>query len=136
MLSKFDTLTVDGEGLNKIDFFDSDDREKSIGGIIMKTAVAIAPMLLPTPISFAYSAAMVGRELIKVLPMIDGLSGMITGNDTPTAFTRLANNWAGRATSWTSSQDDYSRDHMLSFGNLANLMGDVALQWGQQKMIA
>lgn len=136
VLSKFDTLTVDGEGLNKYDFFDSDDREKSVGGVIMKTAAAIAPMFLPGPWAAAYSVALVGRELVKVLPMLDGLAGMVTGNDTPTAFTRLANDWAGRATSWTSSQDDYSRDHMFSFGNFANLMSDVALQWGQQKVIA
>ena len=54
VLSGFDTLTVDGTALNKIDFFDSDDKEKSIGGTIMKSAAAIAPMFMG-PVGTAYS---------------------------------------------------------------------------------
>lgn len=136
VLSGFDTLTVDGEGLNKIDFFDSDGKDKSIGETLMKGAAAIAPLFLPTPLATAYSATLVLRELGKSLPMIDGLFGAITGNNQDTAFTRLANNIAGKMTAATSSTSDYSRDNQLSLENLSNLLVDVALQWGQQKVIA
>lgn len=136
VLSGFDTLTIDGEGLNRIDFFDSDGKDKSIGGTLMKGVAAIAPLFLPTPLATAYSATLVLRELGKSLPMIDGLFGAITDNNQDTAFTRLANNVAGKMTAATSSTSDYSRDNQLSLENLSNLLVDVALQWGQQKVIA
>jgi hypothetical protein len=67
--------------LNKIDFFDSDGKDKSIGGTLMKGAAAIAPYFLPTPFATAYFATLVLRELGKSLPMIDGLLGAISGNN-------------------------------------------------------
>lgn len=135
VLSGFDTLTVDGTALNKIDFFDSDDKEKSIGGTIMKSAAAIAPMFMG-PVGTAYSVVQVLREFGKVLPFIEGLTHIVTGNTPDTAFSKFANNIAGKMMAATSSQDDYSQQHQLSLGNLATLATDVALQWGQQKVIA
>lgn len=135
VLSGFDTLTVDGTALNKIDFFDSDDKEKSIGGTIMKSAAAIAPMFMG-PVGTAYSVVQVLREFGKVLPFIEGLTHIATGNTPDTAFSKFANNIAGKMMAATSSQDDYSQQHQLSLGNLATLATDVALQWGQQKVIA
>jgi len=38
VLSAFDTLTVDGSKWNKLDFLDSDDIEKSVGGSMMRAA--------------------------------------------------------------------------------------------------
>jgi hypothetical protein len=77
----------------------------------MKNVAAIAPLFLPTPISTAYSATLVLRELGKSIPMIDGMLGAITGNNQETAFTRLANNIAGKMTAATSSTSDYSREN-------------------------
>lgn len=135
ILSTFDVLTVDGEGLNSIDFMDSDSRDKSIGGTIMKSAAAIAPLFIGGPVGIAYSTALVARELAKALPMIDGLTSYALGNeDTP--FTKLSNSLAGKAAQFTTSTSDYSMRNQLSFENIANLMSDVALQWGQQKLIA
>jgi hypothetical protein len=97
ILSTFDVLTVDGEGLNSIDFMDSDSRDKSIGGTIMKSAASIAPLFIGGPVGIAYSTALVARELAKALPMIDGLTSYALGNeDTP--FTKLSNSLAGKAT--------------------------------------
>lgn len=135
VLSGFDTLTVDGTALNKIDFFDSDDKEKSIGGTIMKSAAAIAPMFMG-PVGTAYSVVQVLREFGKVLPFIEGLTHIAIGNTPDTAFSKFANNIAGKMMAATSSQDDYSQQHQLSLSNLATLATDVALQWGQQKVIA
>lgn len=134
VLSGFDNLTVDGTALNNFDFFDSDDREKSIGGIIMKDALAIAPLFISGPVGTTYIAALTLRELIKTLPMLNGVFAAVNNQDTP--FSRLANTLAGKATAATSSTSDYASNSQMNIENVANLMTDVALQWGQQKAIA
>lgn len=134
VLSGFDNLTIDGSALNKYDFFDSDDKEKSIGGTIMKTAVSILPLFISGPIATVYISALTARELIKTLPMIDGVFGTINNADTP--FTRMANTLAGKALAATSSSSDYAQESNMNVENVSNLMSDVALQWGQQKAIA
>lgn len=133
MLSSSDVYTVDGEGLNKYDFFDSDDVEKSIGGIIEKTAWSIAPLI--TPIAPYYAGIIAAREILKALPMLDGVFGAITGNNEDTAFTQFSNTIAGKMTQWTGSQSDYANQNTVSIEGLANLLSDVALQWSQQKLI-
>ena len=42
-----DILTKEDTWLNKIDFFDSDDKEKSAAGTVMKVAASVAPYLVP-----------------------------------------------------------------------------------------
>ena len=66
----FDTLTVDGEGINKYDFFDSDDVKKSVSGVIAKNVAALLPIF--TPIGTAYSALLVAKEFSKAMPMLYG----------------------------------------------------------------
>lgn len=134
VLSGFDQLTVDGSGLNQYDFLDSDDKKKSIGGTLMKSAAAILPLFIGGPVATVYASALTLRELIKTLPMIDGVFGAVENTDTP--FTRLANNLAGKAVAASSSTSDYAQNSQLNLENVANLMMDVALQWSQQKIIA
>mgnify|MGYP001293063599 FL=1 len=47
VLSGWDTLTKEGTTLNKYDFFDSDDLDKSTTGSIVKAAIKIAPAFIP-----------------------------------------------------------------------------------------
>lgn len=47
VLSVFDTLTVDGQGINKYDFFDSDDIKKSVPGVVVKNVVKLLPLFTP-----------------------------------------------------------------------------------------
>lgn len=75
VLSLMDTITVDGTGINKYDFFDSDDVEKSVGGTIVKNVVSLLPMFVGGPVSTWYSAALITRELAKSLPMVYGEIG-------------------------------------------------------------
>jgi len=70
-----DLVTSDTQGINKYDFFDSDGLDKSITGSLFSAAASIAPLFNPVTASI-YSAALVGRELVKAAPM---LSGMIDG---------------------------------------------------------
>jgi hypothetical protein len=94
ILSGWDVLTVDGVGLNKYDPFDSDDRDKAVGGIIMKNALALAPLFVGGHVAVGYATMLIGREILKSLPMLNGFFATFTNEDTP--FSRLANNLAGR----------------------------------------
>ena len=48
VVSVTDILTTDGSFWNKLDPFDSDGREKSIGKVAAKTMLQIAPLLIPS----------------------------------------------------------------------------------------
>ena len=132
VLSLFDTFTVDGQGINKYDFFDSNDIKKSTSGVIAKNVVAILPLFLGPVVGGIYSAALMGRELSKALPMMYGMATALTDSETPTWVNTLAA-YGAKASSSTS---DYARSNAFSFENFGNLTSDVALQWGQQKAIA
>lgn len=130
ILSATDTLTVDGSLLNKYDFLDSDGLDKSVSGIIMKTAAAIAPIF--TPAAPYYAGFLVLRELGKTAPMLYGM-GTALFNDN--ASSKLTNTIAAYMEKLTTSTSDYAKNHMFSLENFGNLVADVALQWEQQQAI-
>ena len=131
VLSVFDTLTVDGEGINKYDFFDSDDIKKSVTGVIAKNVTALLPLF--TPAGTAYAALMIAKEFSKALPMLYGVATMLIDR-------QEAPNWintvAAYGTKYSESTSQYAKENTFSFENFGNLIADVALQWGQQKAIA
>ncbi len=133
VLSSFDILTKEDSTLNKIDFFDSDDLEKSAAGVVAKNIALIAPMF--TPAAPLYYKAIIAKELTKTLPMLYSVATNLFGsadNETP----EWMNNLAAKGESLTTSTSMWSKEHTFSFENFANLISDVALQWGQQKQIA
>lgn len=133
VVSGFDVLTVDNQGLNKYDFFDSDGLDKSITGTIMKSAAAIAPMLMGPYIAPIYSGLLVGREILKTLPMLYGIS--TSWSDAPQENATL-NKLAGIGQSLTTGISDAGKSSMLNAEQLSSMISDIALQWGQQKAIA
>ena len=54
VVSATDYLTSENASINKYDFFDSDDIEKSVGGTIAKNVAAVLPMFIPY-VNTAYS---------------------------------------------------------------------------------
>lgn len=133
ILSSFDILTVDGEGINKYDFIDSDGLDKSVTGTIAKTALTVAPLFLGGPASLIYSGALIAREMSKSLPMLYGMVSSLWGNEEDS---RLLNTIAAYGEKFTTGTSEYSRQNTFTFENIASLIGDVATQWGQQKAIA
>lgn len=133
VVSSFDTLTVDGEGINKYDFFDSDDLDKSVAGTVAKSVAAIAPLLMGPYVSAIYSGVLVSRELMKTLPMLYGLTTAWSDNSEDSS---ILNTLAAMGQRFTSSTSDYGKSSMLNTEALATMVTDVALQWGQQKVIA
>lgn len=131
VLSVFDTLTVDGEGINKYDFFDSDDVKKSISGVIAKNVVKLLPLF--TPAGGVYSTLMIAKEFSKAMPMLYGWM-------TSLSDIQEAPNWINKVavygTKFSGGTSQYAKENTFSFENFGNLIADVALQWGQQKAIA
>jgi len=128
VLSSFDMLTKEDTALNKIDFFDSDDLEKSTTGVVAKNIALIAPMF--TPAAPLYYKAIIAKELTKTLPMLYSVATNLFGkgdNEAP----KWMNNLAAKGEQLTTSTSMWSKEHTFSFENFANLISDVALQWGQ-----
>ena len=133
VLSSLDTLTIDGTKLNKYDFFDSDDIEKSVKGVIAKNVATLIPMFVGGPIGTVYSTALIAREMAKSLPMLYGMTtALFSDSETP----KWMNTIAAMGDKFTSGTSDYAKEHTFSIENFGNLISDVALQWGQQKGIA
>jgi len=74
-----DLLSVDGEGWNKYDFFDSDDIDKTTHGIVYKNAVALLPLLWG-PAATVYGAILTTREIAKAMPMLYGIVNSFLGD--------------------------------------------------------
>lgn len=132
ILSSTDILTVDGEGLNKYDFLDSDGLDKSAAGTISKMALAIAPLFFNRTRAI-YSGALIAREMAKSLPMLYGMVTSLFGVDSDSS---LLNTAAAYGDKFTTNTSDYSKQNTFTLENIGSLMGDVALQWSQQKLIA
>lgn len=132
VLSVFDTFTVDGQGINKYDFFDSNDIEKSVAGTIAKNVAAVLPLFCGPVVGSIYAAALIGREFSKSLPMLYGMATALTDSEAPSWINGLT----AYGSRYSSSTSDYAQNHTFSFENFGNLVSDVALQWGQQKAIA
>lgn len=133
VVSATDYLTSENASINKYDFFDSDDIEKSVGGTIAKNVAAVLPMFIPY-VNTAYSGLLVAREMGKSLPMLYGMAMGFAGSDD--VDSKLLNTIAAYGQRMSGSTSDYAQQNTFSFENFGNLMSDVALQWGQQKFIA
>lgn len=135
ILSLGDILTKEDSAVNKYDFLDSDDLEKSPEGVIAKNLAAIAPMLFLGPVGTTiYGGIYVARELLKTLPMMERV-GTILSSEDPSENSML-NTLAAYGQKFSGSTSDYSKQNTFSFENFGNLISDVALQWAQQKAIA
>lgn len=135
VLSVMDTLTPEDSAVNKYDFFDSDDLEKSSEGVIAKNLAAVAPLAFLGPAGTAiYGGILAGREMLKTLPMLARVgTSLFNANDYETP---ILNELAAYGEKFTGGTSEYSKQHTFSFENFGNLVSDVALQWAQQKAIA
>lgn len=132
VLSGWDTLTKDGSAINKYDFFDSDDLEKSTQGSLLKAAVKIAPALIP-----AVSPWYIGlRTILGASDLFAKVGKMAIGSDSP-----FLSYIEGVNQAWTQQTSDYSQGssemelpgHAWSIENLLNLSADVFTQLAEQR---
>ena len=132
VVSVFDNLTVDGEGIDKYNFLDSDGIDKSTTGTIMKGVAALSPLLVPGFGEY-YAYGMVVKELLKTLPMLYGMVAPWVGlpDEQP-----ILNTIAGIGKKYSSSMADAATQSVFNKEQFVNLITDVALQWGQQQGVS
>ena len=138
VLSKFDTLTTDGSAWNKFDFFDSDDKKKSIGGTLVKNVIKVVPALIPV-VSPWYVGMRVG---INTVGLLGTLGNLLTGNSVS-----LFHGMEGFAQSMKTSQSDWVsggtagteaagiKGHAWSLESLLGMAGDVFTQLAEQRWL-
>lgn len=133
VLSSLDNLTREGTKVNKYDFFDSDDIEKSVAGTVAKNVASLIPIFIGGPVGATYSTLLIAKEMAKAMPMLYSMSSALLGGpETPTWMNSLA----AMGDKFSSGTSQYAKQNTFAFENFGNLVADVALQWGQQKTIA
>lgn len=125
-----DVLTTDGSVMNSIDFFDSDDLDKSIPGTIMKTAATIAPMLI-APIAPYYIGLGVAFETAKLTNQAIQLGASLLLGESP----KWVNSVEGYLAQYELSPSKSSSKSQWNWVNIINLLGDVFKQLAEQRWI-
>ena len=134
VLSKFDTLTTDGSFVNKFDFFDSDDKEKSVMGTLFRNAAKVVPAFIPGVAPWYIGT----RVALNTVDMISKLGKILTGSENSTLSTL-----EGFSKSLTFSNSDYAQGsseaeipaHAWSIENLLNISADTFTQLAEQRWI-
>ena len=135
VLSGFDTLTTDGSTLNSLDFFDSDDLDKSVPGSIARAVAQIAPAFIPG-IGEIYIGARVLNSMTELIPTF----GKIMSFDSDNKLFSWMEGF-NRATSFSTS--DYTQGsqemgmegHMWSMETGLKLVADVFTQLAEQRWL-
>lgn len=133
VLSSLDNLTREGTKVNKYDFFDSDDIEKSVSGTVAKNVASLIPIFIGGPVGATYSTLLIAKEMAKAMPMLYSMSSALLGGPETPAW---INSLAAMGDKFSSGTSQYAKQNTFAFENFGNLVADVALQWGQQKTIA
>lgn len=131
VLSRWDTLTRDNSFMNKLDPFDSDGLDKSIGSIVMKNALAIAPAFIPY-VGPAYVGAYVAKNLAgAAIETYQSFLG-ITSNKRNGALNTLA----GALKQTEQGLSEKGRDGFFNVESLASMISDSVFQLKGQRWIA
>lgn len=129
VLNKMNTLTTDGSKWNKYDFFDSDGLEqKTIAGSIIKNAALVGTMFIP------YVGPWIAG--LSVANQLVGLSGtlgkMLLGSDSPTLS--ALEGWS-KSVNRQTAKSQYAMENTWCWENFINLIGDVAGQLKEQRVL-
>lgn len=135
-----DLITNEDSWFNKVDFFDSDGRDKSVAGTTMKLAAEIAPFLIPG-FNVYYGGFKMAMGLSYVLPTFykagEGLffGEIEAGNETE--LWKAMNKMQGTLAKYnTSSKSDYAQQSMFNYEQLGGLVSDVFGQIYEQRAAA
>ena len=141
VLSAFDTLTTDGSFMNKLDFLDSDDLEKSFGGSLMRAAAQIVPAFIPG-VNTWYIGSRVILGMSQILPAVGKTFESLTGTNLGTP---LFNYIEALDKTLSFSQSDYTQgssmdsgeilsdSHLWSWETGLKLVADVFTQLAEQR---
>lgn len=129
-----DILTKEDSWLNKIDVFDSDDKEKSAVGVIMKTAMSIAPYF--TPFATIWGGITAGVTMASVLPTFaKALEGLAIG-DKETGFTNTMSLLENYFKRFDKSMSDEGQKKSFGLESIGHTVADIFGQLYQMRAAA
>ena len=127
VVSFFDTLTKEDSWLNRYDFFDSDDKEKSVAGSLFKNLAIAVPALVGGPVAAAYLGVSTGLQAMKLMT---GLGKIVAGSDVD-----WLNNADGFLKQFDMGVSDHSQESAWTIENFLGLSSQVYLQLAQQRYL-
>lgn len=135
VLRMSDVLTVDGSPWNAVDIFDKDGIKVGAGKVLLNMVARVTPYLIPG-VGEVWGALSAAHAINRLAPVLGkAVNGFILG-DNNNAFGQAMSKWEGRMATFDQTTSDYSREHMVTFENLGNLIGDVSGQLFQQQAVA
>ena len=140
IVNPMDLLTKEDTWLNRVDFFDSDGKEKSTFGTSMKLMSEIAPYLIPG-FNIFYGGLKAASTLAGVLPTFyKAGEGLLLGEQSKGVETNLwrsMNSVEGFMSKYTAkSFSDKSSDSMWNYEQLGSIVTEVFSQIYQQRAAA
>lgn len=126
-ISMWDTLTKEGSWLNRYDFFDSDDKEKSVMGSLFKNAAIILPAFIPG-VGAYYIGASLGFQAAKLATV----GARMLGGGTDTPWINYTENWLNQ---FGMNVSQHSKENAFTVENFLGLAGDVFMQLKQQRWL-
>ena len=129
VLNKMNILTTDGSWINKYDFFDSDDiNEKSAFGTILKNAMLVGTMFIPTVGPWIAAASIASQSV----GWLGTLGKMLTSSDN-----ELFSNMEGwsKSVNRQTAKTDYAQQNFMCWENMIDLIGDVVGQLNEQRVL-
>lgn len=127
VISKFNLLTPEDSKLNKLDFFDSDDINKSTTGSIIRNAVEILPLFIP----YVGEAYLYSSLAMNTTQALSTLGKLFVGSDNKTL-----NNTEAFFQSFDKSISENAQQHTFSAENVLNMVGETFTFLKGQRMIA
>lgn len=131
-----DVVTRDDSWINKLDFFDSDSLETSVGKTIFKTLSQVALFAVPHvgPYMGAVKAVL---DFGSVMPKLGkSLDGLFTGDATDGSFGSAMEQLDAVMSRFDKSTTQYAKEHQWAFENIGDMIGSSAGQLYSQRCIA
>ena len=129
VLSKLNTLTVDGSDWNKYDFFDSDNLEENgVGKTLLKNAALVGTMFIPY-VGPAVAGLSVATQAVG---LFGTLGKILVGSDSPTLS--AMEGWS-KSLNRQLAKSEYAQENTWCLENWINLIGDVAAQLKEQRFL-
>ena len=127
-----DILTKEDSWINKIDVFDSDDKEKSAIGTVMKTVASIAPYFIPG-VNTVWGGVTMAVGLASVMPAFaKSLEGLALG-DKETAFTGAMNLMENYFKRFDNSVSDEGQTKTFGLEQIGTTVSDIFAQLYQMR---
>ena len=124
VISKFNTLTTDGSFWNKYDFFDSDDKDKSVIGSLVKNALPLALLSIPY-VNTVYLVASLSKMALEL--------GSTVGKCFAGSDVASLNYIDSFSKSLNMDTSEYSKTHPWSIENVLGMASDTAqMLWIQR----